>query len=110
MVSLAERRDRGGHVFVTPAGEPMANWQVGEAFDRHVDAVEGLRRVGEIHCLRHSHASHLLAAGVPVATVAKRLGDTIAVIEKTYAHWIQGADEQSAATWAARRGTRAARS
>ena len=42
----------------------------------------------------------LLGNGVPVATVAKRLGDTIAVIEQTYVHWIQDADERAAAAWA----------
>jgi integrase len=72
-----------------------------DAFGRHVAAVAGLRRVGGIHSLRHAHASHLLANGVPVAVVAKRLCDTQAVIEQTYAHWIRDADERAAAVWAA---------
>jgi integrase len=100
VVSLAERRDRGGHVFLSADGKPLSGKQIGCAYDRHVSAVDGLRRPGGIHSLRHTHASLLLAEGVTVTTVAKRLGDTIAVVETTYAHWIQAADERAAAAWA----------
>jgi integrase len=99
VVTLAERRDAGGHVLLTAVGEPLTPHQVNDAFSRHVAAVKGLRRPGGIHCLRHSHASLLLANGEPVAVVAKRLGDTIAVVEKTYSHWIKEADERAAASW-----------
>jgi len=100
VVSLAERRDRGGHVFVTADGKPLSGKQVGCAYDRHVSAVDGLRRPGGVHTLRHTHATLLLAAGEPIATVAKRLGDTIAVVEQTYAHWVQDADAHAATAWA----------
>ncbi len=100
VASLAGRRDHGGHVLLSAAGKSMSPGQVGDAFGRHVAAVPGLRRVGGIHSLRHAHASHLLANGVPVAVVAKRLGDTQAVVERTYAHWIHDADERAAAVWA----------
>ena len=38
------------------------------------------------HAFRHTYATHLVEAGVPIAHVAELLGDTIAVVESTYAH------------------------
>lgn len=43
-----------------------------QAFDRHVQAA-GLRRI-TLHGLRHTHATLLLKAGVPVNVVSQRLG------------------------------------
>jgi hypothetical protein len=37
---------------------------------------------------RHTHASLLLAAGVPPMDVAARLGDTLETVMSTYAHVI----------------------
>jgi hypothetical protein len=39
-----------------------------------------------IHDLRHTHASKLIAAGWDPVEVAKRLGDRIETILRTYAH------------------------
>lgn len=47
------------------------------------------------HSLRHSVASALVAAGVPVADVAVFLGDSVATIVKTYLH-ATGADPAAA--------------
>jgi integrase len=48
------------------------------------------RRLGlpvkRVHALRHSVASHLVAAGCPIADVAKFLGDAPATILQTYCH------------------------
>jgi len=50
-----------------------------------------------LHGLRHFHATQLLAAGVPVATVSHRLGHSSpAVTLNTYSHWIPASDEHSA--------------
>ncbi len=35
---------------------------------------------------RHSHASLLISLGIPIEQIAERLGDTVEVIRKTYAH------------------------
>jgi integrase len=40
------------------------------------------------HVMRHTRATILLADGVSIYKVAKRLGDTVATVEKTYAHVI----------------------
>jgi integrase len=37
------------------------------------------------HILRHTAASHMVMAGVPLAEVARMLGDSEAMVEKTYA-------------------------
>ena len=38
------------------------------------------------HAFRHTYSTLLVEAGVPIAHVAEVLGDTIAVVESTYAH------------------------
>jgi integrase len=38
------------------------------------------------HVLRHTAATHMVRNGVPLAHVAAILGNTVAVVEKTYAH------------------------
>ena len=38
------------------------------------------------HAFRHTYATHLIEAGVPIAHVAELLGDTVAVVESTYSH------------------------
>lgn len=42
----------------------------------------------KFHTTRHTHASRLLAAGVDVAEVARRIGDRIETVHRVYAHWI----------------------
>ena len=50
-----------------------------------------------LHDLRHYHATQLLAAGVPVTTVSKRLGHTSpAVTLNTYGHWLPEQDRDAA--------------
>jgi integrase len=39
------------------------------------------------HVLRHTAATHMAQAGVPLAMIAAVLGNTVAVVERTYAHW-----------------------
>lgn len=51
----------------------------------------------KFHCLRHTHATQLLAAGVPVLEVSRRLGHTNAAITLgVYGHHIKGYDEKIA--------------
>jgi hypothetical protein len=63
--------------------------------------VELMRKSGiegvSLHSLRHTHASELLSNGVPIPTVAKRLGHANAnVTLSIYAHALE-ADELAAA-------------
>jgi integrase len=61
-----------GLVFAREDGTPLHPQTVTKRFLRLVDEA-GLRRV-RLHDLRHGQASLMLAAGVPLAVVSKRLG------------------------------------
>jgi integrase len=55
------------------------------------------RHFGKLHGLRHSHASHLLGAGVNIKAVSSRLGHASAALTLSiYAHLLPGADEDAA--------------
>jgi len=54
--------------------------------------LDGIR----LHDLRHTAASQMLMAGVPISIVAERLGCTEANILRTYRHFIPGSDRSAA--------------
>ncbi len=55
----------------------------------------GLRPV-RLHDLRHGQASLMLAAGVPITVVSKRLGhSSIAITSDTYSHLLEGVGRQA---------------
>lgn len=69
--------------------------RVTSAFVRLRDEV-GLRRI-RLHDMRHFAATHLLAAGVPVRTVAGRLGHADASVTlDVYAHFVSESDHVAA--------------
>ena len=49
-----------------------------------------------LHDLRHTAASQMLMAGVPISVVAERLGCTEGNILRTYRHFIPGSDRDAA--------------
>lgn len=49
-----------------------------------------------LHHLRHTAASQMLMAGVPISIVAERLGCTEANVVRTYRHFIPGSDATAA--------------
>lgn len=73
--------------------------------DRFTDAyVAFTRKIGargiRFHDLRHTHASQLLREGIPVKTVAQRLGHANpSVTLNVYAHVMTGDDERAATSW-----------
>ncbi|HEX6463953.1 MAG TPA: site-specific integrase [Vicinamibacterales bacterium] len=73
------------------AGEPLRYWMFHRAFAKVVQNAElvGGRKDprGVIyHTLRHTFASWLVQRGVDLYTVAQLLGDTLKMVEDTYAH------------------------
>jgi integrase len=46
-----------------------------------------------IYDLRHTYASWSLAAGVDIFTLARRMGTSVKMIDRTYGHLVAGADE-----------------
>ncbi len=71
-------------VFTDALGRPLATWTVSKAWR------ESSRRLGlsvRLHDLRHTAASLMLAAGVPLKVVSESLGhSSIAVTADVYAH------------------------
>lgn len=60
-------------------------------------ATESIGHPVTSHWLRHTHASFLLAAGVPIDVISRRLGhDTTQITEKVYLHVIQSLREKDA--------------
>jgi integrase len=55
-----------------------------------------------LHTLRHSHGSHLIAGGVPLTEVSKRLGHSSVYVTATvYAHAIAGRGDEVTRKWEA---------
>jgi len=73
-----------GPLFVTGAGRRYVHQMVSRGLTQTLAALGLPRRNG--HVLRHSVATHLIAAGVPIADAAVYLGDSVATIVKTYLH------------------------
>ena len=90
-----DRRNRWGLVFTDPSGHHLPPMQVTVAFRRLVR--EAPVPVIRMHDLRHTHASLLLADGVPVKVVSERLGHaTIAMTMDVYGHLLPGMDAEAA--------------
>ncbi len=70
---------------VLAAGPPRVSYATALRRWRELLADRGLR-FRNMHQVRHSFASHLLAGGAPVADLAQHLGHTPAELLKTYAH------------------------
>jgi integrase len=72
-------------IFTKQRGGPLSPEQVSKAF-RDLVAATDLPRI-RLHDLRHTHASHLILAGVNMKTVQERLGHSDVVITlKFYSH------------------------
>ncbi len=86
-------------IFATPAGDFLkpdsVSWTVCDLARR-----AGLPKGVGLHSLRHTHASALLTAGVPIANVARRLGhrDTHTTA-RIYAHALPDTDAAVASLW-----------
>lgn len=102
----AEHTDRFGDddanrwVFVKPDGDLLHPQSLSQAFDRAV-AAASVPKIS-LHGLRHTHATLLLKAGVPLKVVSERLGhSTPAFTMATYQHVLPGMQAEAAATFAA---------
>lgn len=107
-----ERRALGGlyadHGLVFARPVPPANarprWLPGDPLPPEVATKrfgELVREAGvrpvRLHDLRHGQASLMLAAGVPLATVSKRLGHgSLSITSDTYSHLLQGVGRDAA--------------
>jgi len=81
-------------VFPSSVGTPRNGWEVTKAFERLAERA-GLPVI-RFHDIRHTAASIMLMNGIPPVKVAARLGQSIAVLLDTYAHFIENdQDEES---------------
>lgn len=97
---LAEAWTDSGHVFTKDDGTPLHPETVTKRF-RELSNQAGLRPV-RLHDLRHGQASLMLAAGVPMAVVSKRLGhSSLSITSDTYSHLLEGVGLQAATAAAA---------
>jgi integrase len=101
---LAQDTERGewgqayadkGLVFARENGEPLHPEAVTKRFAK-LAASAGLRPV-RLHDLRHGQASLMLAAGVQMAVVSKRLGhSSVSITSDTYSHLLEGVGREAA--------------
>lgn len=84
-----------GWVFTYPDGRPLSPYYISQSFRDLVNR-SGLPHL-TFHGLRHEHASLLLAAGMPITAVSKRLGHaSIAITSDLYSHLLDDIDRQMA--------------
>ena len=82
-------------VFCDELGRPVSPGVLTKAF-AELRTAAGIRP-GRLHDLRHTAATHLLTAGVPVHIVSARLGHASPTITlNTYAHVLPTSDERAA--------------
>ncbi|HEY5170833.1 MAG TPA: site-specific integrase [Acidimicrobiia bacterium] len=86
-------------MFATADGRPIHPHLMSDAFQKLVKR-SGLPRI-RLHDLRHTHATLLLKAGVPIKVVSERLGHaTPAFTMATYQHVLPGMQAEAAETFA----------
>jgi integrase len=95
--ALAVRAPFGRASFVFSDDGGVSHWSLawpshGWTMYSQRAGVRGLR----LHDLRHTAASQMLMAGVPISVVAERLGCTEGNILRNYRHCIPGADRDAA--------------
>jgi len=100
LFELGVKSSTDDRVFANEIGEPMRPHSVGQAFNRLVES-SGIPRI-RLHDLRHTHASHLLAAGVNAKVVSERLGHaSVSFTLDTYGHVMPGQQSEAAEAAAA---------
>lgn len=85
-----------GLVFAMPDGQSWSPDTISQAFDREVVRTP-LPRI-RFHDLRHTHATHLLAAGANIKVVSERMGHaSVSFTLDTYGHVLPGQQADAAA-------------
>ena len=86
-------------VFTTPDGSWVHPHSFSQIFDRRVEKLEV--PTISLHDLRHTHATIMLKAGVPVKVVSERLGHANAAFTMSvYQHVLPGMQAEAAAVFA----------
>lgn len=82
-------------ILISRKGNPIYHFYINLAFDEIFDSSD-VKRITP-HGLRHTHATILLMSEkrIPVAVIAKRLGNTPQMINQIYGHVIAEVEEES---------------
>jgi integrase len=92
---------QGDYIFCNPDGSPLKPDTISASVSLLFRSLK-LPKGASLHSLRHTHGSHLLAAGVPLTDVSKRLGHVNPHVTATvYAHALPGRDDLAADAWEA---------
>ena len=99
-IEWSDAYEDSGLVFTRENGQPLDPDGTSARWNRHVRA-SGLVRI-TIHEARHTHATLLLKAGVPIHVVSQRLGHSnVAFTLHQYGHVLPGQQQDAAAKLAA---------
>ena len=92
VASLECLQRRRGLLFPAPAGGhiDINNWR-GRQWTPALEAAGVAHR--RIYDLRHTYATWSLAAGIDIFTLARVMGTSVKMIDRTYGHLVAGADE-----------------
>jgi integrase len=90
--ALEHMENRRGLLFPAPAGGhiDINNWR-SRQWTPALEASGVTHR--RIYDLRHTYATWSLAAGIDIFTLARRMGTSVKMIDRTYGHLAAGADE-----------------
>jgi integrase len=89
----------GDLIFANPDGTPVRPDSISSAVSALCKRLKMPKGVS-LHTLRHTHGSHLLAAGMEITAVSERLGHSSPrVTQDIYAHAIRGRDDEAALKW-----------
>ncbi len=95
--ATATGTDQLGWMFTTADGQPVHPHALSQAFER-IARRAGIKVI-RFHDIRHTHATLLIAAGVPIKVVSERLGHASpAFTIETYQHVIPGMQAEAART------------
>ena len=93
--AVVELDDSANYLFTDDDGQPIDPNFVSRAF-RNAVAAAGIRHI-PLHGLRHTHASHMIDAGVAISVVSKRLGHATAnVTLGVYTHQLRDSQAKAA--------------
>lgn len=82
-------------MFPSTIGTPRNGYEVSKRFKKEIERA-GLPEI-RLHDIRHTAASLMLMHGIPAVQVAAILGQSLAILLSTYAHFIPGGEEQASA-------------
>ena len=80
-------------IFPSSRGTPRNGYEVSKRF-HELQRIAGLPEI-RLHDCRHTAASLMLAHGIPPVQVAQILGQSVAVLLDTYAHFIPGGEDRA---------------